>query len=483
MKKQVLRVAFLILFTPLLARADSLADDPRVASAIQVLEIWLEAQVAYEGIPGVSIGVVHDQELIWSQGFGYADVEKKVPATPSTMYSICSISKLFTSTGIMQLRDEGKLRLDDPIEKHLSWFDIQDKHPEGPEITLQGVLTHSSGLPREADFPYWTGPDYPFPSREQMIERLSSQETLYSADTYFQYSNLGLSLAGEVVAAVSGRPYADYIEENILEPLGMEDTRTEIPEEHRGGRLAVGYTRRLRDGRRKVMPFYLVRGIAPAAGFTSTVEDLARFASWQFRLLEKGGHEVLDVNTLKEMHRIHWYDPAESTMRGIGYSVSRRDDKTFVGHGGSCPGYLTLLSMSPKDKIAVVFMTNGQGISTGTYTQQTFDVIAPAIAQALEKPGEGDEADPDLKLYTGRYDRPFGGGETYVLIKDGGLVTFSVPTSNPLRSQTKLKRVEGHVFRRIRDDGELAEAIVFEVGPDGEVTRMIRNSNYSLRVR
>ena len=135
------------------AQSDALIDDPRVATAIELIDVWMDAQVAYDGIPGVSLGIVYDQDLIWSRGFGYAHVERKVPAAPDTIYSICSISKLFTSIAVMQLRDQDKLRLNDPVAAHLSWYQIQDTFPEAPPVTLQGLLTHSSGLPRESDYP------------------------------------------------------------------------------------------------------------------------------------------------------------------------------------------------------------------------------------------------------------------------------------------------------------------------------------------
>jgi CubicO group peptidase (beta-lactamase class C family) len=381
----------------------------------------------------------------------------------------------------MQLRDQGKLRLGDPVGRHLSWFNIKDTYPDAPEVTVQALLTHSSGLPREADFPYWTGPDYPFPTREQIMERLANQEELYPADTYYQYSNLGLTLAGEVVAAVSGQTYPEYVQKNILDPLGLVDTSPEIPDDQRGKRLATGYSRKMRDGSRKVIPPFSVRGIAPAAGFASTVEDLARFASWQFRLLDKGGSEILAANTLKEMQRVHWLDPNWTTTRGLGFSVSRRDGTTFVGHGGSCPGYRTNLSLSPKDKIAVIVMTNGHDVSPSSYGNRIFDVVAPAIEKSIESPGKAKRADAKLSKYVGRYDRPLG-GESYVVIMDGELAVFSIPTDNPARSLTRLKHIEGDTFKRIRSDGELGEAFRFETGPDGKVTRMVRNSNYSIRV-
>ena len=482
MRKRLICLLILVAFMNCGTRAQSLADDPRVASVLKITEQWIDSQLDYNDIPGMSAGIVYDQELIWSRGWGYADVDKKIPASPDTIYSICSISKLFTSIGIMQLRDEGKLRLDDPIAKHLSWFDIKDKYPDAPEITIGGILTHSSGLPREADYPYWTGPEHKFPTREQIIEALSGQEELYPADTYFQYSNLGMSLLGEVIAAVSGKPYAQYIRENILTPLGLQNTSPEIPEEQRGKQLATGYSVRLRDGSRKVIPFYHVNGIAPAAGFASTAEDLARFASWQFRLLENGDREVLAANTLKEMHRVHWLDPNWRTTRGLGFSVSRRNDKTYVGHGGSCPGYKTQLSLRPKDKIAVIVMTNAHDVSPSSYAYEIFDLAVPAILDAVKNPGKGERPDPDLEKFVGRYEMPIG-RESLVVLWEGELAVLYIPTDNPSDALTKLRRVEGNIFRRVRDDGELGEKVIFETGPDGKVTRMIQNSQYSIRIR
>lgn len=481
MKYRCLCVIALILILPGCTQAQSLENDLRLTSRFELIEKWVETQMDYEEIPGMSMGLVLDQDLIWSRGFGFAHLEEKAEATPKTIYSICSISKLFTSIAVMQLWEQKMINLDTPISEYLSWFNIQDTYPDAPEVTLRAILTHSAGLPREADFPYWTGPEYDFPKREEIIDRLSCQEELYPADTYYQYSNLGLTLAGEVVAAVSAMPYDVYVRQNILDPLGLNDTSPEIPEDQKGGRLATGYTSRLRDGSRKPIPFYFVNGIAPAAGYASTVEDLAKFASWQFRLLQNGGKEVLAVNTLKSMQRVHWLDQDWVTTRGLGFSVSKRNGKIFVGHGGSCPGYRTQLYMCPKDKIAVIVMTNAQGVSPSAYAREIFDILAPQIEETQKSPGKAKKIDPALRKFIGRYDRPWG-GETHVMALDGELVTVSFPTDNPSRSITKLKHIKDNVFKRVRRDGVLAEKVIFEIGPDGQVTRMVRNSNYSIRV-
>ena len=455
------------------------ADHPRVVEALHLLDVWVDAQQAYGGIPGASLGVVHDQELLFAKGFGYAHVEEQVPATSSTMYSICSISKLFTSIGVMQQRDEGHLRVDDPVGKHLDWFDIEDTYPEAGPVTIEGVLTHSSGLPREADYCYWTGPDYPFPTHEEIVARIADQEMLYPARTYYQYSNLGLTLAGEILMQKSGMSHDDYVRTHILDPLGMENTTTEHLDELRGRQLATGYSARRRDGSRHVIPPYQVRGIAPAAGMLSTVDDLSKFASWQFRALEGDDGGILDRNTLREMQRVHFMEPDQSSTYGLGFSVWRDNDKTFVGHGGSCPGYLSHLLIRPQDKIATTFMTNGQGINTRGFTQRAYDIVAPAVRAALKDPHGEYERHAQLDRLTGTYERPLG-NESAVLVWDGELVVVGLPTQNPLDSMTRLRRVDGDSFRRIREDGNLGEEFLFEEDADGNM-RMWRNNNYSVR--
>ena len=174
---------------------NDLAKHPDVASNIALLEIWLKANMAYSGLPGVTVGIVHDQKVIYANGFGYADVASKKPVVPNSIFRIASHSKLFTAIAIMQLRDKGKLRLEDPVKKHLSWFDIQDAYPDDPQITIRHLLTHTSGLPREAGSGYWV--DFEFPTIPQVKNRLSQLQTIFPSETQFKYSNLALTLAGE----------------------------------------------------------------------------------------------------------------------------------------------------------------------------------------------------------------------------------------------------------------------------------------------
>ncbi len=329
------------------ANAQAAKDAAERAEALRVVDTWLDSVQAYHHIPALSAGVVVGDDMIWSKGFGTIDTNHSIAATPQTIYSICSISKLFTSISLMQLYEAGKVRLDDPITTYLPWATISPTSDSGP-ITLRGVLTHSSGLPRESDFPYWSGPNFPFPTREEIRAKIASQSALYPAERYFQYSNLGLTLVGETVATVSGQPYEDYAKANVLAPLGLSNTRTFMPMDLYGKRMAVGYGALKRDGTRDLVKPFNTRGITPAAGYTSTVEDLGKFASWQFRLLRTGEASVLKAPTLREMQRVQFMDPDWKTSWGLGFAVEHRDDHSRLLRRPSSPSWTSARAMSSK---------------------------------------------------------------------------------------------------------------------------------------
>lgn len=446
--------------------------------ALRLIEHWMEAERDYKHLPGISASVTKDQEILWSKAYGVSNMANKVPATPATTYSICSISKLFTAIAIMQLYDEGKLRLDDPIESILTDFKLKQQFKDSGPITIRSLLTHSSGLPRESEYPYWTGPDFPFPTQDQVNTKLKDQQTLYPESTYFQYSNLGLTLLGEIVEKVSGKKYNDYVEEKILKPLKLTGTHPYLPADEYGKKMAIGYSALKRDGTREPVTLFDARGITAAAGFSSTVEDLGKFASWQFRLLEKGGTELINSSTLKEMHRVQWIDPDWTTSWGLGFSVSKQGNTTLVGHGGSCPGYRSTLQLDPKEKMAYSVMINAGGESPEFFAKEIREVLSkiPKEKQPLK-------AGVDLNKFAGTYSAQPWGSEEIVTPWYGDLAILAVPSTNPDEAMTLLRHIEGNTFKRVRSDKTLGEEIVFETDATGKVTRMRRHSNYDVKIK
>jgi CubicO group peptidase (beta-lactamase class C family) len=233
--------------------------------------------MTYQDLPGLSLAIVHDQEIVWSRDYGFADRERRVPVTSETIYRIGSISKLFTSIAILMLRDDGKLRLDDRVDSYLPWFQPKNTYTDAPPIMVRHLLSHTSGLPGEPLSSYWT--TFDFPSSTQIIDGIKRQDLVLPTQSRFKYSNLGFAIAGELVAEVAGIPFEEYVNEQILKPLSMNNTFTVLPKEIRD-RLATGYGRRRPDGARREFPYSETRGITAAAGFSSTVNDLARLASW-----------------------------------------------------------------------------------------------------------------------------------------------------------------------------------------------------------
>ena len=155
------------------ATASQVAADADVQGAVRLFTAWLEGQLLNRHLPGVAVGVVADQELVWAAGFGLADVAQKIPMTPQTKFRMASHSKRFTATAIMQLREDGKLRLDDPVSKHLPWFRVMRAFDDDPEITIEELLTHSSGLPREAGS-HWT--TFDFPTSEELQALMAERQ-------------------------------------------------------------------------------------------------------------------------------------------------------------------------------------------------------------------------------------------------------------------------------------------------------------------
>lgn len=459
------------------AARHSLAQKPEVAAALTVLDAWITATVAQREQPGLSIGIVYDQDLIWAKGYGYADVERRAAATPATDYRIASISKLFTATAIMQLRDAGKLQLHDAVNERLPWFSIRKNYEVGPPVTIEQLLTHTSGLPREVTGVNWS--DLTYPDRAEMRRVLSAQETVFPPVTEWKYSNLGISLAGEIVAQVSGEPWAQYVEQRILRPLGM--TATQANPTPNMAALAVGYGRRVPGRKRDIEPFVDMGAESPAANMASNVEDLAKFVSLQFRDGPAVGAQILRGPTVREMHRVHWLQPNWQRGWGLGFALRRVGDQVRAGHAGSLPGHRTQIEFAPAEKFGVIVLTNADDGDPLRYVAQAFTLLGPPIAKAVASTAAPRAADPAWQKYVGRYAWKF--SEIQIQILDGQLMMIVPEADNPWESRMILRPAGAHTFRMIAPGfttGPIGELLTFEMNASGKVVR-VRTDNFYWR--
>lgn len=391
---------------------------------------------------------------------------------------MASNTKMFTAMALMQLRDAGKLELHDPVAKHLPWFQPKGMEKNPRPITIWNLLTHTSNLPREAAAPYWT--DNEFPSQQELRELIRTQVVIYRPEKRWKYSNLALSLGGEIVEAVSGEPYGEYVRRRILQPLGMTSSAIGISPVV-AAKMAVGYGRRMPDGSRDIRPESDCKAINPAAGLVSTVEDMARFAMLQFREGDPDGKQVLSATTLNEMHRVRWLQPDWKCGWGIGFSTWREGETTLVGHGGALAGYRTQRTFSPADKIAVLVLTNSDDGNAGRVAAHAFKLVAPAIKKATGKT-EKKEFDPTWSRYADLYRNPW--GDTQVLVGDRELLMFSPLASDLSEGVGKLVPVGEGISRLENKSGGAAvgELIQFETNGSGAVTRIKVGDNYSRRL-
>lgn len=463
---------------PLTAQAvvarPSAANNPDVMGAERLFTAWIEGQIAWRGLPGIVVGVVADQELVWAAGFGLADIAGKLPMTPATKFRMASHSKLFTSTAIMQLREQGKVRLDDPVSKYLSWFQVKPTEPDDPPITVEQLLTHSSGLPREAGS-HWT--TWEFPTQEQLRNLTPERQAAFAPEVRWKYSNLAFSIAGMVVESASGETWADYVQKHIFQPLGMNSSSVD---KNVAG-LAVGYGRRMPDGSREVLPFVDARGMAAATGITSTVEDMAKFVSAQFRTGPMGGRQILSTGSLREMHRVRVLENNWTQGNAIGFAVRRMGDKLYVGHGGGYPGYTTQTLIQLDDRVGVVVLTNTDDSNPNDIAIQLMNTVGDAVAKATALKPKTVAWNPAWARFAGLYRGR--GGDSQVVLLNERLVILSAngpSTENPVR----LEPIGDGLFKYVAPGGggPVGEVVRF-VEEGGRVVRMITGDSYVDRVR
>jgi CubicO group peptidase (beta-lactamase class C family) len=344
----------------------------------ELSRIIREAQ-AEKRLTSVSAAAVREGEIVWSETVGLADAESGEEATPDHQYRIASITKTVTAVGVMRLRDEGKLELDDPLDKHLS------KAAHGP--TIRGLLTHLSGLQREVPGDVWETLD--MPTREELLPRLAEAEQLLAPGAYWHYSNLAFALLGEVVAHVSGQPAEHYLDEHVLGPLGMTRTTWTAQAPSTVGYLVHPYS----DVARRE-PVIEGRAVAPAAELWSTPSDLCRWAAF----IADPDPAVLSRETMDEM-RVFQSMVDLRTWRlgyGLGFALYRAGDEVFVGHDGAHAGYLGHVSTLPSKRTGAAVLTNeGAGVAISTLGMELSRAVAdayPAITEAW-RPGEAPPAE------------------------------------------------------------------------------------------
>ena len=356
-----------------------------IAAALALLRARVEADIAAHAVPGLSVAVVHGAETIWAHGFGVADLATGAPASADTVYAVGSITKLFTATLLMQLRDAGRLRLDDPVQDIVPEVPVPRRHGGYPPITLRHLVTHTSGLAKDSPVGYWDSVE--FPPVERLMAELANTEQPYPPGVQWKYSNLAIALLGYALSRITGEAWEDSISSRIMAPIGMAASAPKLAGQQRA-QLAKGYARPAGAWPPTLLAHQDLGGISAGGSMHATVPDMAKFIATQFG----DASPVLAGASVAEMHRPVWVAPDWSWGQGIGWRIRRTPDgDTRVEHGGGVHGFTCRVLVSVPDRLGVVVFTNGSDGSVGiNLSNHALDLLVPVVrrmaARAVVRP-------------------------------------------------------------------------------------------------
>ncbi len=308
-----------------------------VAARLDKTDDFIKAEMQRQKIPGLSLAVIENGKTIKAEGYGLADIKLKIPARPDTVYKIASVSKQFIASAMMLLVQEGRCGLDDPVSRYL---------PGTPEtwkaITIRHLLTHTSGLVREAP-----GFDpFKIQSDADVIETAYPLPLRFATGEKWEYSNTGYFALGEIIHKVTGRSWSEYIRETIFKPSGMNstyatNTKQKIPTR------AVGYTDNDRLRNADDWP-----ALRPSGAFLSTVLDLAK---WDAVL---NTDKILNASSRRQMWTPVVLNDGTSHSYGFGWEISSLNGHRQVSHNGGMTGFRSAFSRFDDGKLTVIVLMN-----------------------------------------------------------------------------------------------------------------------------
>jgi CubicO group peptidase (beta-lactamase class C family) len=360
----------------------------KLATAFPEVERLFNNWIERQHMPGAAMGIIIDGELVWVKSAGVRDLAARAPVTPDTLFRIASMTKSFTALSILKLRDEGKLSLDDPVARYVpALAELPYPTKDSPRLTIRHLLTHSEGFPE--DNPW--GDRQLAQSDDTMRAWLRAGIPFSTAPgTAYEYSNYGFAILGQVVARASGRPYADYVRDKILLPLGMRASTFDMNAVPRD-QATVGY--RWEDNTWKAEPILAHGSFGAMGGLWTSARDLARYVAFMmaaFPSRDETDQGPVRRSSVREMQQA-WRSqsagvfrsavdaPLQFTAAAYGYGLGVTSSCSFnytVAHGGGLPGYGSTMRWLPDYGVGIIAMGNLTYASWGGLTNDTLAALS-----------------------------------------------------------------------------------------------------------
>ena len=341
------------------------------SSVKEEMNKFISTQMKEHDIVGLSVALVDDQEIVWKQGFGYADKANSKKATPETRYRAGSITKLFTAMATMKLVEEGSMDIDQPFVNYLPEFSIKSRFGSTDKITPRNIMTHHSGLP--GDWGDRSFSDNPLPYNEYVNE-IKESYVAYAPNTILSYSNLGVTMLGDAIEKTSNELYSDYVSRTLFTPLGMNNSDLKMALE--GVLASKGY---MQKEEIEIYPM----GDTPAGALNTTVIDLSRLAMMVNNKGSIDGVEVLKEDSLNEMFKVQNSNVKLDLGKKIGLAWFIDTDilsnnETVYEHGGATVAFNSSFMVAPDSKLGVVVLANN-------YNANSVEIATTLLQKAWEK--------------------------------------------------------------------------------------------------
>lgn len=339
------------------------------------IEVELNKILAATKSPGFAVAVVEGDKVIYAQGFGYRDYEKKIPVDPNTLFAIGSSTKAFTSAVLGQLRKEDRLSLDDSPRKYISELRFYNDEMND-NIIIKDLMCHRTGLSRHDMSWYY----FPTASKDSLLLRLAYQEPFTKVRAQWNYNNFMFLAQGVIAERITKKSWEDNIRDRFFKPLGMTRSNVSIGEMKSSSNAAIGYELQ-KDGSISKMDYYDISGMSPAGSINSSVNDMS---NWLITWINKGrfkGQEVIPANYVdeaispqmviagglpsKEFADIHF------SNYGYGWFLKSFKGHYRVGHGGNIDGFSADVTFFPSDNIGIVVLSNQNASSAPGLVRNT----------------------------------------------------------------------------------------------------------------
>jgi CubicO group peptidase (beta-lactamase class C family) len=425
-------MAAILLLGPACAPVPSLSGlivSDAIADIIAKYREEIPQRMHQENVAGLAVVVVDEHSILWAEGFGYTDWDEKIPVTPSTLFSIQSMSKSFTATAVMLAVQDGLVDLDEPITTYLPDFHVNSIFEEHPEkkITLRMLLAHTAGFAHEA--PYGGNFTHPAYSFEKHIASISDTWLKFPVGTRYSYSNLGIDLAGYILQVRSGMPFIQYVQKKVLDPFGMKNSTLDVSRIRDTSSRAIGHE--MDNPFRPAVDFLLI----PSGGVWTTATDMARYLQFHINSGALDGNRLLQESLAETMY-IPPSKPAQNAYQdssyALGITVNTRNGARHFQHGGGGWGFNSSMVWYPELKLGAAVLCNSQ-LDTDLVVQLNEGILDNIISSA-----------PDLydqRAKSGVEIEPaFGAGDHEYVLPDTRLQNLIVSKALPDDESTEKRR-------------------------------------------